>query len=106
MNQILADAVRGVNAFVACIIMLAGALVGVAAGHSADGMLLLGVLGLALGFVVAVLVCGTVAVLCQIEHHLHDLVEVHRREGKLPPSRVVQPFVSGAGSRASRALGH
>lgn len=78
MYRILANMVRDLNALVAIGFVLIGAAVGLGLGAStnnpgASDVILLAILGGAVGFIFAIFVCGLTAVFVQIEHHLEAM---------------------------------
>lgn len=77
MNRSLVNTLSAINAILAVAIILIFALGGgVLLGNSG------GLIGLALGFVVAAILCGGLAALCLIEKHLRVLADDLRQQRK------------------------
>ena len=70
MNQTLIGILNSLNKLLAIVIILIGILAGLALASHSAAYLVLGVLG---GFVAAAVICGTLALLIEIEGHLRKI---------------------------------
>jgi hypothetical protein len=80
MNRALADAVGFLNGFLAIVLVVAGALTGAALGGAGWA-----VLGFFVGNLVAIIVCGFVAVAIDIRNTLRSIHDHLTREINRPP---------------------
>ncbi|MBZ9732233.1 hypothetical protein LB534_00085 [Mesorhizobium sp. CA18] len=88
MNRSLVNTLSAINAILAVAIILIFALGGgVLLGNSG------GLIGLALGFIVASVLCGGLAALCLIEKHLRVLADDLKRRQKAAPATRTEPPV-------------
>lgn len=88
MNRSLVNTLSAINAILAVAIILLFALGGgLLLGNSG------GLIGLALGFIVAAILCGGLAALCLIEKHLRFIADDTRKRQKGPSPARVEPSV-------------